>query len=68
VAGTATCVVYEGVVHDDRSAIRQRAVWVSIDSILEALRQLDKVSADSSGAAWVRRQARRRFIEDSRGA
>jgi hypothetical protein len=36
---------------------------VSIDAILEALRDLDKVSADPIGAAWLRRQTRRRSIE-----
>jgi aminoglycoside phosphotransferase (APT) family kinase protein len=36
---------------------------VSIDAILEALRDLDKVSADTNGAAWRRRQTRRRSIE-----
>jgi hypothetical protein len=31
---------------------------VSIDAILEALRELDKASADTDGGAWVRRQTR----------
>ena len=36
---------------------------VSVDEILEALRDLDKASADTNGAAWLRRQTRRRSIE-----
>ena len=36
---------------------------VSVDEILEALRDLDEVSADTNGAAWWRRQVRRRTIE-----
>src|ERR1700746_3035958 len=36
---------------------------VSVDAILEALRDLDKASADTGGAAWLRRQTRRRSIE-----
>ena len=39
---------------------------VSVDAILEALRDLDKVAADANGAAWLRRQARRRSIEGFR--
>lgn len=34
---------------------------VSVDAILEALRDLDRASAD--GAAWLRRPTRRRTIE-----
>jgi DNA-directed RNA polymerase specialized sigma24 family protein len=36
---------------------------VPVDAILEALRDLDKVTADTNGAAWLRRQMRRRSIE-----
>jgi hypothetical protein len=36
---------------------------VSVDAILEALRGLDKASADTGRAAWLRRQTRRRSIE-----
>jgi hypothetical protein len=39
---------------------------VSIDAILEALRDLDKASADANGGAWLRRQTRRRYIEGFR--
>ena len=39
---------------------------VSVDAILEALRELDRVSADTNGAAWLRRQTRRRSIETFR--
>jgi len=39
---------------------------VSVDAILEALRDLDKASADTNGAAWLRRQTRRRSIEGFR--
>jgi hypothetical protein len=39
---------------------------VSVDAILEALRELDKASADPNGAAWLRRQTRRRSIEGFR--
>ena len=39
---------------------------VSVDAILEALRDLDKVSADANRAAWLRRQTRRRSIEGFR--
>jgi hypothetical protein len=36
---------------------------VPVDSVLEALRELDKVAADTNRAAWIRRQARRQSIE-----
>jgi hypothetical protein len=36
---------------------------VSVDAILEALRDLDRSSADTNGAAWLRRQTRRQSIE-----
>lgn len=39
---------------------------VSVDAILEALRELDKASAETDGAAWLRRQTRRRSIEGFR--
>jgi hypothetical protein len=39
---------------------------VSVDAILEALRELDKASADTNGTAWLRRQARRQSIEGFR--
>jgi hypothetical protein len=39
---------------------------VSVDAILEALHDLDKVSAEANGDAWLRRQKRRRSIEDFR--
>jgi hypothetical protein len=39
---------------------------VSIDAILEALRELDKVLADTNDDAWRRRQTRRRAIEGYR--
>ena len=39
---------------------------VSVDAILEALRDLDKASAESNGGAWLRRQSRRRSIEGFR--
>jgi hypothetical protein len=41
---------------------------VSVDAILEALRDLDKASPDTNGAAWLRRQTRRRSIEIFRSA
>ena len=37
---------------------------VSVDAILEALRALDKVSTDTSDTAWLRRQIRRRSIDN----
>ena len=39
---------------------------VSVDAILEALRDLDKASAATDDAAWLRRQTRRRSIEGFR--
>jgi hypothetical protein len=39
---------------------------VSVDEILEALRELDKASAAAGQIAFVRRQTRRRRIEDLR--
>lgn len=39
---------------------------VSVDAILEALRDLDKSSTDTHGAAWLRRASRRRSIENLR--
>ncbi len=39
---------------------------VSVDAILEALRELDKAVAEPEGAAWLRRQMRRRSIEGFR--
>jgi hypothetical protein len=41
---------------------------VSVDAILEALRGLDKASADPNGAAWLRRHTRRRSIEGFRSS
>ena len=39
---------------------------VSVDAILEALRDLDKAAAETNGAAWLRRQTRRQSIEGFR--
>ena len=39
---------------------------VSVDAILEALRDLDRLSNDMNGVAWARRQARRQSIESFR--
>jgi hypothetical protein len=39
---------------------------VSVDAILEALRDLDKAAAEPRGAAWLRRQLRRPSIEGYR--
>ncbi len=39
---------------------------VSVDAILDALCDLDRVSSDTNGAAWPRRQTRRRSIEGFR--
>ncbi len=39
---------------------------VSVDAILEALRELDKAAAEPEGAARLRRQMRRRAIEGFR--
>ncbi len=39
---------------------------VSVDAILEALRDLDKSSTDTNRAAWLRRQTRRKSIESFR--
>jgi hypothetical protein len=39
---------------------------VSVDAILEALRDLDKLAADADGSAWLRRETRRRSIEGFR--
>ena len=39
---------------------------VSVDAILEALCELDKAAAEPEGAAWLRRQVRRRSIEGFR--
>jgi hypothetical protein len=39
---------------------------VSVDAILEALRDLDKSSVDASAGAWLRRQTRRQSVEDFR--
>jgi len=40
---------------------------VSVDAILEALRDLDK-AADTSGTAWLRREMRRRSIDRCRSS
>jgi len=40
---------------------------VSVDAILEALRDLDK-AADTSGTAWLRREMRRRAIDRCRSS
>jgi len=39
---------------------------VSVDAVLEALRELDKAAAEPKGAAWLRRQMRRQSIEGFR--
>ena len=39
---------------------------VSVDAILEALRDLDKASAETNDAKWMLRQRRRRSIESLR--
>jgi hypothetical protein len=39
---------------------------VSVDAILEALRDLDKAVAEPRDAAWLKRQLRRRSIEGYR--
>jgi hypothetical protein len=39
---------------------------VSVDAILEALRDLDKAVAEPRDAAWLKRQLRRRSIESYR--
>ncbi len=41
---------------------------VSVDAILDALRDLDKASAETSGGAWLRRATRRRSIESFRAS
>jgi len=39
---------------------------VSVDAILEALHDLDRVSVETNSDAWLRRQKRRRSIEGFR--